>query len=146
MLFLFALTISAVNAKIPDFDEMTDEERQVTGLNKLTPEELQALKGWLTEEQKNIEREIRKREVGFETRRAGSERKTFKAHLEKMYDDTLGNTYFELDNGQLWKRVSSGSIFIKKDGRHLVTLEPSMFGSWMIRGDGNKAVKVKRIK
>ncbi len=87
-----------------------------------------------------------RRNAGFEARRQGTERREIRARLEKKYDDKLGDTYYELDNGQVWKRISSGSIFLKKDGRQLVTIEPAMMGSWLLKGDGNRGVKVKRIK
>jgi hypothetical protein len=125
---------------------MTDAEKQSTGINKLSADELQALSNWLKNKQTVIDREMRKRDAGFEARRQGSERGEFKARLEKTYDDTLGATYYELDNGQIWKSISSGSIFLKKDGRQLVTIEPGMMGSWQIKGDSNSSVKVKRIK
>lgn len=143
---LLTLMFSVALAKSPDLSEMTEEEKQITGLNKLTSDELNALSDWIKNKQASIDREIRKRNAGFENRRLESERGEVKARVEKMYEDKLGETYYELDNGQIWKRVSAGSIFLKKDGRQLVTIEPAMFGSWMMRGDGNRSVKVKRIK
>ena len=137
---------SVAIAKSPDLSEMTEEEKQVTGLNKLSPDELSALSDWIKNEQAVIDREIRQRNAGFESRRQSTERREVRAKLEKMYDDKLGDTYYELDNGQIWKRISSGSIFIDKDGRQLITIEPAMMGSWLMRGDGNRSVKVKRIK
>ncbi|MEZ5470451.1 MAG: hypothetical protein R3E90_01600 [Marinicella sp.] len=145
-LLLLTFTLSLTQAKSPDLTKMTEDEKLVTGLSKLTPEELNALSDWLKNEQMNIDREIRKRNAGFESRTQGSERRTFQARLEKMYDDKLGDTYYELDNGQIWKRISAGSIFLKKDGRQLVSIEPAMLGSWTMSGDGNRSVKVKRIK
>lgn len=139
-------SLSAVVAKTPDLSEMTEDEKQVTGLNKLTADELNALNDWLKNKQRIINREIRQRNAGFESRRQGTERRTIQARLEKSYDDKLGNTFYELDNGQIWKRISSGSVFIKKDGRQLVTIEPQMMGSWSLKGDGNRSVKVQRIK
>ncbi|TDR19597.1 hypothetical protein [Marinicella litoralis] len=145
-LLLMILMFSLAQAKSPDLSVMTDEEKQLTGLNKLSAEELNALSDWIKNKQAEIDREIRQRNAGFEQRRQVSEKREIKARLEKTYNDKLGDTYYELDNGQIWKRISSGSIFIKKDGRHLVTIEPAMMGSWLLRGDGNKSVKVKRIK
>lgn len=141
LLFCFSAT-----AKSPKLSDMTAEEKELTGLNKLSDDELNALSQWLRNEQLKIDRKIKERNAGFEARRQGTERRTIKARLEKMYDDKLGVTYYELDNGQIWKRASSGSIFLKKDGRQLVTIEPAMMGSWEIRGDSNRSVKVKRIK
>ncbi len=147
-LFLFSLLFfcSLGMAKSPDLSEMTEEEKQVTGLNKLTADELNALSDWLKNKQTIINREIRQRNAGFEARRQGGDRRSVKARLEKTYNDKLGNTFYELDNGQIWKRVSSGSIFLKKDGRQLITIEPQMMGSWSLKADGNRSVKVQRIK
>ncbi|MGJ8663166.1 MAG: hypothetical protein ACSHWU_05915 [Marinicella sp.] len=147
-LFLFSLLFfcSLGMAKSPDLSEMTEEEKQITGLNKLSADELNALDDWIKNKQAMIDREIRKRNAGFEARRQGTDRREIKARLENTYDDKLGNTFYELDNGQIWKRISSGSVFIKKDGRKLVTIEPKMMGSYSLRVDGNRSVKVKRIK
>lgn len=147
-LFLFSALIfcSLAMAKSPDLSEMTAEEKQLTGLNKLSADELNALDDWIKNKQAIIDREIRKRNAGFEARRQDSDRGEIKARLEKTYDDKLGNTFYELDNGQIWKRVSSGSVFIKSGGRNLVTIEPKMMGSYSLRVDGNRSVKVKRVK
>ncbi|VAW43799.1 hypothetical protein MNBD_GAMMA02-1273 [hydrothermal vent metagenome] len=145
LLFLLS-TGSVVIAKSPDLSQMTEEEKQLTGLNKLSTDELNALSQWINNKQANIDREIRKRNAGFEARRQTTERREIRAQLEKKYDDTLGDTYYELDNGQIWKRISTGSVFLKKGGRQLVTIEPAMMGSWLMKGDGNRGVKVKRIK
>ncbi|WP_223789890.1 hypothetical protein [Marinicella meishanensis] len=135
-----------VMAKAPDLSDMTEEEKQVTGLHKLTDEELNNLSQWFNNKQREIDREIRQRDAGFEARRQHTERREIRARLEKSYDDKLGDTYYELDNGQIWKRISAGSIFLKKDGRQVITIEPAMLGSWLMKGDGNRSVKVKRIK
>jgi hypothetical protein len=134
------------HAKTPDLDNMTDEEKQITGISKLSATELEALQQWYRNQQQQIDREIRQRNAGFEARREGGDRRTIRARLEKMYEDKLGNTFYELNNGQIWKRISNGNIFMKDDGPQVVTVEPAMFGSWELRGDGNRSVKVKRIK
>ncbi|MCX7554550.1 hypothetical protein OS175_11720 [Marinicella sp. S1101] len=140
---LFAFTAWA---KSPDLSEMTAEEKELTGLNKLNEEELNALASWLKNEQLKINRKMRERQAGFEAKRGEGQRRTIRARVEKTYNDKLGETFYELDNGQIWKRASSGTIFLKKDGRQLVTIEPAAMGSWELRGDGNRSVKVKRIK
>jgi len=144
-LLLSILLLSSAHAKSPDLSKMTEDEKQATGLNKLSKEELNALNEWIKNEQTNIDRTIRKRNAGFENRTQVA-RTDIRAKLERMYDDKLGNTYYELDNGQTWKRISTGSIFIKEGGRQLITIEPAMMGSWVMKGDGNRSVKVKRIK
>ena len=143
--FLLMLSLPLL-AKSPDINDMTDAEREATGVNKLTEEELSALDDWIKNKQHEIDRKIRQRNAGFEARRDSTERREIKARLEKTYDDKLGDTYYELDNGQIWKRISGGSVFIKSGGRNLVTIEPKMMGSWSLRVDGNRSVKVKRIK
>jgi len=145
VLLLISLALM-VQAKTPDLKDMTDEEKAATGINKLSAAELDALQQWYKNQQQNINREIRQRDAGFEARRTGTDRRTIRAKLEKMYEDKLGNTFYELNNGQIWKRLSTGNIFVKPDGPQVVTIEPSMFGSWQLTGDGNRSVKVKRIK
>lgn len=135
-----------IMAKTPDLNQMTEEEKNLTGINKLTDDELNALSQWLRNEQLKINRKIREQQAGFEQRRNGAQRKSIRARLVKSYKDKLGHAFYELDNGQIWKNTSGQTIFLKKDGRQIVTIEPAMFSSWEIRGDGNRSVKVKRIK
>ena len=144
-LLLISLAFTAL-ARTPDLQDMTDEEKAVTGIDKLSATELDALQQWYENQQRQIDRSFRERNAGFEARREGGDRRTIRARLEKMYEDKLGDTYYELKNGQIWKRISSGSIFMKSDGPQIVTIEPAMFGSWQLKGDGNRSVKVKRIK
>ena len=144
-LLIYLSTYNIVFAKSPDLNQMTEEEKQLTGLNKLSSEELNALSQWLNNKQIIIDREIRKRNAGFESRQR-NERRDVRASLNKQYTDKLGKTYYELDNGQIWKSVSSGSIFLKPGGRQLITIKPAALGSWSMKGDGNRSVKVKRVK
>ncbi len=145
LLFLLS-TCSVEAAKSPDLTKMSEEEKQLTGLNKLSTDELDALGEWLKNEQTVINRENRRRNAGFEGRKLGSDRREFKARLEKQYTDKLGRTYYELDNGQIWKSTFIGSVFLKASGPKIVTIEPSSLGSWKMTGDGNSNVKVIRIK
>ncbi len=146
MLSAILLAYGSVLAKSPDLTQMTEEEKQLTGLNKLTADELNMLSQWLKNRQLIIDRETRQRNAGFESRQRGGDRRNIRARLDKQYTDKLGRTYYELDNGQIWKAVSSGSVYLEPDGRQLITIEPAALGSWQMQGDGNRSVKVKRIK
>ncbi len=141
LLFVATLALS----KSPNLSQMSEADKQTTGLHKLSEEELSALKAWINNEQVKIDRKMKERNAGFENRQSGDKR-AIRAILDKSYTDKLGHTYYELDNGQIWKKVSSGSINMSKGGRQTVTIKPGVLGSWQIKGDGNSSVKVKRIK
>ena len=140
------LACGSVFAKSPDLTEMTEEEKQLTGINKLTVDELNMLSQWLKNKQVIIDRETRQRNAGFESRQRSSDRRNIRARLDKQHTDKLGRTYYELDNGQIWKGISSGSVYLKPDGPQLISIEPAALGSWQMKGDGNRSIKVKRIK
>jgi|GEM_PF-4936863 len=145
-LLLLLLTSFVVTSKSLDLKEMSEEEKQLTGLSKLSSDELDALSEWLNNKQTIINRENRRRNAGFEDRKISNSRREFKARLDKQYKDKLGRTYYELDNGQIWKSTFTGSVFLKAGGSQLVTVEPAALGSWKMQGDGNTSIKVMRIK
>ncbi len=135
---------AAVAAENIDFSAMSESEKNKTGLYKLSEREVQALQNWLNNKQETIAQESKEKNAGFEQKQI-TERDTIVAQVAKRYKDPLGNTFYKLTNGQVWKQVSAGRITISGD-TPTVSIEPQMMGSWMMKGEGNRGVKVKRIR
>lgn len=130
-----------------DFNDMSESEKAATGIDKLSDTEKAALLKWVQQEQLTIQAASRKKNLGLEkTQTRENNESGVTARLEKQYDNLLGETFYQLDNGQLWKQVSTGSISLDNKGSQTITIEPGFMGSWTLRGDGNRSVKVKRIK
>lgn len=145
LFILFTLFSFSVAAKQSvDLNAMTESEKNKTGLYKLTDSELKALQNWLESTQQQVAQVKKEQNAGFEFKQQ-SDRSTIHTTLEKQYKDPLGNTFYKLTNGQVWKQTQSGRITVKGDNQS-ITIEPKMMGSWMLKGDGNRGVKVKRIR
>lgn len=130
-----------------DFNNMSEAEKTATGLDKLSDAEKAALLKWVKQQQLTIQAATRKKNLGLQTPEdRTTEESRIKSQLEKQYDNQLGETFYQLTNGQIWKQVSAGRIFLEKGGSQNITIEPGIMGSWELTGDGNRSVKVKRIK
>ncbi len=130
-----------------DFDNMSEAEKSATGINKLSDSEKTALLKWVKQEQLTLQAATHKKNLGLQATNAlATDESKINAQLEKQYNNQLGETFYQLSNGQIWKQVSAGRIFLNKDGPQNITIEPGIMGSWEISGDGNRSVKVKRIK
>ncbi|WP_154224606.1 hypothetical protein [Marinicella rhabdoformis] len=142
--FIFSNSSTAADRTL-DLSTMSDSDKNKTGLYKLSESEIKSLQQWLSTQHKTIQKEERQSNAGFELKEQ-SKRETIVATLEKFYKDPLGNTFYKLTNGQVWKQIQSGRMNLKNDGTQNITIEPMMMGSWLLKGDGNRGVKVKRIR
>lgn len=145
--FLCLMTMAlTAQAKDLDFSQMTETEQQATGIDKLTPDEQEALLRWITQKQQALIMAERKKNLGLKNQARKMDENGVKARLVKQYSNQIGEQFYQLNNGQIWKQLSSGRITIDSDGPQIVTIEPGFMGSWTLTGDGNRSVKVKRIK
>ncbi len=141
---LCTFSVCSHAAKSVDLLDMNESERNKTGLYKLSEDEIKALQNWLNKTHKEMVQTEQEKNAGFKQKQQTSEQ-TIITRLEKKYTDVLGYNYYRLTNGQVWKQIQSGQITIKGDQQE-ITIEPKMMGSWLMKGDGNKGVKVKRIR
>lgn len=128
-----------------DLTEMSESDKNKTGLYKLSGSEIKSLEKWLNNKKEQQQTQLKQQNVGFE-QQVQADRDTIVTTLEKMYKDPLGNTFFKLTNGQVWKQTQSGRASVSNDGTQTITIEPKMLGSWVLKGDGNRSVKVKRVR
>jgi len=147
ILFVFILIVAFMgHAKELDFSQMSDDEKQITGIDKLNSAEKDALLRWITQKQQALIMAERKKNLGLTDSKRSYDKDQFKALLVKQYSNQAGEDFYQLDNGQVWKKMSSGHITLPSDSPMIVTLESGAFTSWFMRGEGNRSVKVKRIK
>ena len=142
---LLLLSTTLLAQKPLDLSEMNESEKNKTGLYKLSESEIKALENWLNTKQKAITRVEQQSNAGFESKKEAN-RDNIESTLEKMYKDPLGNTYYKLTNGQVWKQIQSGNMNFKNGVSQPITIEPKLMGSWILKGNGNRGVKVKRIR
>lgn len=145
LLICLTFTFSSMAQDI-DFSQMTESEKQTTGIDKLSADEQDALKRWIEQKQKAFIVTERKKTLGLENKMRGMDENIIKARLVKKYRNKIGDTFYQLSNGQIWKQLSTGRITVDSEGIQIITIEPGFMGSWTMSGEGNRSVKVKRIK
>jgi hypothetical protein len=138
-------------------EQMTGKEFIAAGLDKLSPQELEALNDW-----------IRRHSVAtLDTPKAGpssssayadmdrrgtkneekSDRTPINANLVGNFRGWDGQTTFKLDNGMIWVQADKDKFFTKEVENPAVVIEPGMFGTWRLHIEGfNSECKVKRIQ
>lgn len=142
------LLAPAVTAEAPpDVRElMTPEELDATGLERLSPSELEALSRWLLlytarqaselrQHSESVQKEIRKvEEEGLRTRIVGE------------FNGWHGDTLFRLENGQVWKQRLPGQWHYRAHAPE-VELRKNFMGYWMLRVLAtDRAVGVTRVE
>lgn len=127
---------------------MTPQEFQDAGLNKLTPEELATLDAWLTGQMKKREEAVAKApridRGGFLEQ--GDDAPVVSRILGEFHG-WRGKTHFALENGQVWIQAEDSQL----EGINLtdpeVTITKGLMGDWKLKVKGyNTFVKVRRVK
>jgi len=139
--------------KKPIEQDMTPQEFQAAGLDKLTPEELAKLNAWLgrkidtvateaaTQAKDKVERENR----GFFN--FGSD-EPIVAHIAGQFRGFAMGREYTLDNGQVWRQTDNAELVGARGENPEVRINPSLVGnSWYLAVKGfNTRAKVERIK
>lgn len=143
LLFIWLPLVSVASENI--FDKMDKQTATTTGIIKLSQQEREALIKWLDSSNKEIEKKIKKKNMGF--RKEMSERENIYSSIVGEFNGWKGKNIFKLENGQIWKQAEASSFFIPKRINPKITIKPKSMGSWMLYVDGfGRGVKVKRIK
>ncbi len=147
---LFVLTLASGTVLAQQFssleERMSEAEFKAAGLDKLSPEELNALNGWLAT-----------RVGGGAAAAAGADTVGFPAQtsdaiiISSITGEFRGwdgrGERITLDNGQVWEVVDSSSRLKVKVENPTVTVQPGIFNSWELSISGyNTRAKVRRIK
>ena len=144
-------------------EQMTGEEFEAAGLDKLTQQELDALNGW-----------IRRRSLatldavtpaatagaaaavgppaaedrrGLKGEDEDEDRTPISSRIVGKFSGWDGQTVFKLENGMIWAQTDKDKFYIKEVENPAVLIDPKLFGSWRLSVEGHDAeCRVERIQ
>jgi hypothetical protein len=144
-------------------EQMSGKEFTATGLDKLTPGELEALNNWIRSHSvatldqpksgsyavtadANADAEVDER--GFKNKKDSKEdRSPITTRIKGSSTGWDGHTVFTLENGMIWEQADQEKFYTKKVQNPEITISPGMFGTWRLSMVGhNSACRVKRIQ
>jgi len=166
VLAVFPFTSYSQDAFTSLEDEMTVSEFRQAGLDKLSPEEIQALNRWLRKhlgaEQEIPDHHISNNDVSteqangptghFPPQRMGfsdfkGEEKKIESVIIGTFSGWRGNTRFELENGMVWEQVERDLLSVPPRENQRVVISPGFLSSWYLEVDGiNKRLRVTRVR
>lgn len=125
-------------------ERMSAADFKAAGLDKLTPQQLQFLDGWLRTHEQVKTVSASGQPVFYPD---SQPRDKFTTHLVGSFNGWGGHTEFTLDNGQVWKQAESGAYSCPAIDNPEVTIKPMILGSWLMYVQGcNQSVRVERVK
>jgi hypothetical protein len=138
---------------------MTDQEFKQFGLNKLSPEELEALSAWLDGridlEKKKIVAEIipegedrfgATEKIQRNVERIRPEQKQITSRILGRFRGWSGGTRFKLENGQVWRQVERGKFVVNVEDPTVI-IRKGFLGTYFLNVEGyGTRVKVKRVE
>jgi hypothetical protein len=145
-LLLCAAAASAQSQPPTLQERMSQAQFHDAGLDKLSPDELHYLDGWLQAHGGTTIKYVNS-SGGQEFYPHDSERTTVESHIVGTFYGWRGHTVFTLDNGQQWKQAESGMYDAGKSTNPAVKIKPMVLGSWLMYVHGcGCSVRVQRIK
>lgn len=154
VLLIVMFAVPAGAAQFSSLEEkMSEQEFHEAGLDKLSPEELERLNGWLrgklgtTLANPAAAGSVGFRPVDFGTP-AGTERVAISSRTVGSFSGWDKGTRIELENGQIWKVTDEASeLAVPSQLSPIINIEPGTLGSWLMSVDGYNAVaRVTRVK
>ena len=147
-LALATLTLcGAVRADGPDIRKlMTPEEFQAAGLDKLTPQQIEALNRWVVRYTAHEAPEVRRQDEVVKAEAAKAEDEGIKTRIAGAFEGWDGDTVFRLQNGQVWKQRLEGRWHYRADSPE-VELHKNLMGFWVLKVvETDKSIGVKRLQ
>ncbi len=151
-------------------EQMTGKEFMASGLNKLSPQELDALNEWIrahslgtldapraaaattataaTAASVTPQSDV----AGGDSRGQASEPEEkdntpIRSRILGEFNGWDGQTIFKLENGMIWVQDDRDKFYVKDMENPIAVIEPGMFGSWHLHVEGYRSeCKVKRIQ
>jgi hypothetical protein len=140
-------------------EQMSGKEYTATGLDKLTPEELEALNSWIrrhsvaTLDQPKAGSHVAAAGVegdsrGFKNKKDSEEDKSsITSRVKGSFTGWNGHTVFALENGMIWAQSDKDKFYTKEVQNPEITIEHGLFGTWHLSMVGyNSSCRVKRIQ
>lgn len=150
LILILPLSAGALaQSQAPTFEErMSQADFKAAGLDKLTPEELKFLNGWI--QAKGVT------QMGAPMIKAdgtavfyadGGERQLIESTIVGEFRGWGGKTRVTLENGQVWEQTESGAKGMHTLNAPAVRVKPMSMGSWLMYVDGCPCdMRVKRIE
>ena len=134
-------------ASAPDVRElMTPEEFSAAGLERLSPQEMDALNRWLIRYPANEAPTQRRASPAVKQAIAEVDATEIRTRIVGDFNGWNGKTVFRLENGQVWQQRMDGRWQRRLKSPEVV-ISKNYLGFWMLRVlDGDRAVGVKRIQ
>ena len=144
---LVAASAAGGQSPPPTLEErMSQAEFQASGLDKLTPAELQQLNAWLQAHGGGATQAVDAGGQPVFYPREGS-RERVEDRIAGTFSGWRCHTVFKLENGQEWEQAESGSRATGTFENPAVRIKPMILGSWLMYVEGcGCSVRVKRIK
>jgi hypothetical protein len=150
-------------------ERMSGKEFKLTGLGKLTDEELSALNEWVRSHsvatlENAVARPVAAGVAAGVTTNSASDSRGFEnqasfddndGYDDKIYSNIVGtfsgwtgnNTVFTLSNGMIWKQVEGDTFNVKSTENAAITIKKGVMGGWRLSMVGyNNTVRVERIQ
>lgn len=129
-------------------ERMSQNEFHASGLDKLSPDELQALNDWLRTHNAVVTTVITTTPSGqpvFYAR--DSDREAIESNIDGKFSGWGGKTTITLENGQQWAQAESGSMSCGLSEHPKVKIKPMLMGSWLAYVSScTDSVRVNRVK
>jgi len=158
---LLILSFSAMLVAAEGFssleEQMTGKEFSAAGLNKLTPQELEALNNWIRARSLATLDAAPGAVAGVAASTTAEDRRGFKdedderttitSRIVGRFSGWDGQTVFKLENGMIWEQVDKDKFYVKEIENPVATIEPGMFGRWHLSIEGfDSECRVERIQ
>jgi hypothetical protein len=140
-------------------EQMTGQDFKAAGLDKLTPQELEALNGWIRRRSlatldapaagaaaATADAEIADRR-GLKGEKDEEDRTPISSRIIGRFSGWDGQTVFRLENGMIWVQTDKDKFYVKEVENPLAVIEPGMFDTWRLSIEGyNSECRVERIQ
>jgi hypothetical protein len=124
---------------------MTAEEFKAAGLERLSPEELEALNRWLLRYSATQATELRQHNELVKEEIQKVEQEGIRTRIAGEFFGWDGHTLFRLENGQVWKQRLPGQWRYRASNPE-VELSKNFMGFWTLRVlEADRAVGVTRV-
>lgn len=157
MIILLTWTQASVAAESSLEEQMTQQEFEQAGLEKLSQDQLKFLNSWLNQRQKMPQPEQTPSQATPQPRPSNPATLGFKpksehrdmvvSRIDGEFTGWSGRTTFKLENGQIWRQSDGKTYRHRPTANPKVEIKPKAMGAWKLYVDGlNRSVKVHRIK
>ena len=155
---LYCVSLSAADGFSSLEEQMTGTEFSSAGLDKLTPQELEALNGWIRRRSLATLDLAPAAAAADSAAAATGDRRGFKddddekrstitSRIIGRFDGWDGQTVFKLENGMIWEQVDKDKFYVKEIQNPVANIEPGMFGRWHLSVEGHDSeCRVERIQ